>query len=401
MIARQRGRFAVRHLLWTGLLIGLGAVAGWYAWHSSRQAEDPRRGPRPQPVSVAKAQQRDVPVRLQALGTINAGNLVTVRAKVEGEVRAIRFKDGQLVKAGELLAELDDRSHVIAVSQASGQLAKDQALLANSRQDLARFQDLLRKDGISRQQVDTQQALVQQLQGTVQTSQAALDHARLQLSHTRVTSPIAGRVGLKQVDVGHVLRPSDANGLVTVAQVKPVNVVFAIPDQHVVAVQQKLREGQRLTVEAWDREQRNKLAEGLVSTIDNAIDTATGTVRLKAQFANEAEQLYPNQAVLVRLQIDTERQAVVVPTLAVQRGNQGTYVYVLQADQKVKQLSVQAGASDSGQVSLRGELKAGDQVVIEGAERLRDGALVQVIVSQDPTASAPEHPKRGGKGRPQ
>ncbi len=391
------------------MLLLLGAGAGGAYWWTQRgdsnsAGTDPAAAPitgrrpggnRTQPVSVQAVRQQDVRVVVPAIGTITALNTATVRARVDGELRRLHFQEGQQVQAGQLLAELDPRALEVALAQAQGQLARDAAQLRNAELDLARYKDLLAKDSVARQQVDTQEALVRQLQGTVQADQASVDGAKLQLSYTRITAPIGGRLGLRQVDLGNVVRASDANGLVTVTQTRPISVVFAVPEVHLGAIRRKLAAGQPLTVEAWDREQRNRLARGQVKTTDNAIDTATGTLRLKAQFANSDDALFPNQFVNIRLQLDTVAQALVVPAAAIQRGSVGTFVYVVKEDSTVTLRRVTPGAVDGDWVSVEGDLAPGDRVVTDGADRLREGAKVEVIARQ----GRPGGGAQGGSGQ--
>ncbi len=344
---------------------------------------------RVQPVSVSVARKQDVKVVLTAIGNISALNTATVRARVDGELKAIRFKEGQLVKAGTLLAEIDPRTYQIALAQVQGQLAKDQSLLKNAQLDLARYKDLLAKDSVARQQVDTQEALVGQLNATVQTDQAQVDNARLQLSYTKITAPITGRLGLKLADLGNIVRASDAAGIVTITQTQPISVVFAVPEANLAQITRKLRGNDPLTVQAWDREQRNVLATGKVSTTDNAIDAVTGTIKVKAEFANADGALFPNQFVNIKLQVNTLEDALAVPSTAVQRGAQGTFVYVVKPDSSVSVRRVRTGATEGDWVSVQGDLTAGDKVVTDGADRLREGAKVEVI-------AAPVRPGGGG-----
>lgn len=336
-------------------------------------------GNRVQPVSVMAAKRQDIRVILSAIGNISALNTATVRTHVDGELKALRFKEGQQVRAGAVLAEIDPRSYDIGLAQAQGQLVRDTAQLRNAQQDLARYKDLLAKDAIARQQVDTQEALVRQLAGTVQTDKAQVDSAKLQLAYTKVTAPISGRLGLKQVDLGNVVHASDATGLVSITQTQPIAVVFAVPEAHLRQISSKLQAGQPLVVEAWDREQKVKLAVGKVSSTDNAIDMATGTLKLKAEFANKDNELFPNQFVNIRLQVDDLKDAVVVPASATQRGPQGTFVYVVKDDGSVTIRRVRLGATEGDWVSVQGELAAGERVVTDGADRLREGAKVEVI----------------------
>ena len=332
-----------------------------------------------QPVSVSAARKQDVKVVLTAIGNISALNTATVRARVDGELKAIRFKEGQWVKAGALLAEIDPRTYQIALAQVQGQLAKDQSLLKNAQLDLARYKDLLAKDSIAKQQVDTQDALVGQLTATVQTDQAQVDNARLQLSYTKITAPITGRLGLKLADLGNIVRAGDATGIVTITQTQPISVVFAVPEANLAQITRKLKGTDPLTVEAWDREQRNVLATGKVSTTDNAIDAVTGTIKIKAEFANSDGTLFPNQFVNIKLQVNTLEDALAVPSTAVQRGAQGTFVYVVKPDSSVTVRRVRIGTTEGDWVSVQGDLAAGDKVVTDGADRLREGAKVEVI----------------------
>lgn len=407
---RQAGRARTGWLLSLLLVCAIAAGAWWWwtqrgpasggaqsgASASGAPASAPARrftaANRVQPVSVAVARRQDVRVTLAAIGNISALNTATVRARVDGELRAIRFKEGEMVRAGQLLAEIDPRSFEIQLAQAQGQLARDQAQLLNAQIDLERYRDLLAKDSIARQQVDTQAALVQQLQATVQADQAQVDNARLQLSFTKVTAPIAGRLGLKQADLGNLVRASDAAGIVTITQTQPISVVFAVPEVNLPLITRKLKAGQPLAVEAWDREQRQRLAVGRVSTTDNSIDAVTGTIRLKAEFRNADGQLFPNQFVNVRLQVDTLEGATTVPTNAVQRGAQGTFVYVVKDDGTVTMRRIRLGATENEWVSVQGEVTPGQRVVIDGADRLREGAKVEVI------AAAPR-PGAGGQAR--
>ena len=334
---------------------------------------------RVQPVSVATARKQDVKVVLSAIGNISALNTATVRARVDGELKSIRFKEGQQVRAGALLAEIDPRSYEIALAQVQGQLAKDQSLLKNAQLDLARYKDLLAKDSIAKQQVDTQEALVGQLTASVQSDQALVDNARLQLSYTKITAPITGRLGLKQADLGNIIRASDAAGIVTITQTQPISVVFAVPEANLPQIARKLKGTEPLTVEAWDRDQRNQLATGKVNTTDNTIDAVTGTIKLKAEFANADGSLFPNQFVNIKLQVNTLEGALAVPSTAVQRGAQGTFIYVVKPDSSVTIRRIRIGTTEGDWVSVQGDLSAGEKVVTDGADRLREGAKVEVI----------------------
>ena len=353
-------------------------------------------GPRVQPVSVATVQRRDIRVGVNVIGSITASNLAVVRTKADGELKAIAFKEGQAVRAGQLLAQIDPRPFQIALNIAQGTLARDQAQLRNAQVDLQRYQDLVAKDAAPQQQRDTQQALVAQLQGTLLADQAALDNAKLQLSYTRVVAPISGLVGLKQADLGNIVHASDANGLLTIAQTQPAAVVFAVPDAQLPRIRQQLQAGVPLPVEAWDRAQTTKLAVGRVASTDNAIDPTTGTIKVKALFPNTDNSLFANQFVNVRLQLDTLANTLAVPTAAVQRGAPGTFVYAVGNDGAVALKRITAGANDGDWQAVQGALQPGDTVVTDGADRLRDGAKVEVIV---PTKAAPGEGQGGGRRR--
>ena len=346
---------------------------------------------RVQPVSVATVRRQDVRVVLSAIGNVSALNTATVRARVDGELKSIRFKEGQMVRAGTLLAEIDPRSFEIALAQVQGQLAKDQALLKNAQVDVDRYKDLLAKDSIAKQQVDTQIALVQQLSATVQTTQAQVDNAKLQLSYTKITAPISGRLGLKTAELGNLVRAGDATGLVTITQTQPISVVFALPEANLPQIARKLKGTEPLTVQAWDRDLRNQLADGKVSTTDNAIDPVTGTIKVKAEFANTDGALFPNQFVNIKLQVNTLVDAVAVPSTAVQRAPRGAFVYVVKPDSSVTIRGVRLGTTEGDWVSVQGDLAEGEKVVTDGADRLREGAKVEVI-------AAPTRP--GGPGGP-
>ena len=341
-------------------------------------------GSRKTPVSVGEVSNRDVRFTVQAAGTLMALNTAVVRAKVDGELKALRFTEGQYVQAGQLLAEIDSRPFDAQLNQAQGQWARDTALLKNAELDLQRYQDLLSKDAIARQQVETQAALVRQLQGTVQADQAQIDLAKLQLSYTRVTAPISGRLGLKQVELGSLVRASDPNGVVSITQTQPMAVVFSVPEIHVPLIMRQLKLGKALVVEAWDRDQKIRLAQGRVSTTDNAIDVATGTLRLKATLDNRDGSLFPNQFANIRLQLDTLKNALVVPVQSVQRGAAGTFVYVVQADNTVQVQAVQLEAVEGDWQAVIADLKAGQQVITDGADRLRNGSVVEVVKAAKP-----------------
>lgn len=355
-----------------------------------------------QPVSAQAARRQDIRVSVNANGAIAAMNTAVVRVQVSGVLQGLKFREGQQVKAGQWLAQLDPRAFQAALAQAEGALARDKAQIDGARVDLARYRDLLARDAIPKQQLDTQLALVGQLDGTVKLDQAAVAAARLQLSYTRVTAPINGRVGLKQLDIGNVAQPTDTNGIVSITQTQPVVLVFAVPAANVPLLSARLRKGESIPVQVLDSGGRTQLALGQVAALDNAIDPTTDTIKVKALFANTDEALYPNQAVSVKLQIDQLRNALAVPQAAVLRGAQGFYVYVVNADNTVSTRVVQPGAVDASWMAVMGAVQPGDKVVIDGTDRLREGAKVEVIAA-DPKqrtgtgASAPAAGARRGR----
>lgn len=402
-------RFTRRHALVLALLLilaGLGA-ADYFRAGAGPAGEGRGNGKmgrpggpnRPQPVAVAEVAAKDVPLWLTAIGSAVPRNLVTVRTRVDGELLKLHFTEGQMVKQGQLLAEIDPRSFQAQLTQANGQLARDSALLQNAKLDLERYRDLWSKDSIARQQLDTQEALVRQYQGTVENDKGLVENARLQLSYTRITAPVSGRIGLRQVDPGNQVHAADTNGLASIAQMEPMMVVFAVPEIHLPDINRRLHGGDALTAEAWDRQQKNRLATGKLLTTDNQIDPATGTIKLKAEFANADRNLFPNQFINVRLLLGVQPGATVVPGAAVLRGARGAFVYTVDAEGAVKSAPVTPGAVDGDLVAVEGPLKPGDRVVTDGADKLRDGAKVEVITPGKHQGGANGEPKPGGRGK--
>lgn len=351
---------------------------------------------RPMPVIVAPATQRDVGIYLNGLGTVTARNTVTVKPRVDGELIRLNVREGEVVSAGQLLAEIDPRPFEIQLAQAEGQLQRDQALLKNARLDLERYRTLVAQDSGTRQQLDTQEALVRQYEGTVKSDQSQVDNARLQLTYARVVAPIGGRLGLRQVDVGNVVRASDANGLVVITQVQPINTLFTLPEKDIGAVLAKFHAGETLSVEALDRDQKSVLATGRLTAVDNQIDTTTGTLKLKAEFPNTDNVLFPNQFVNIRLKVAVQPKATVIPAAAVQRGAPGIYVYVVKADKTVAVRVVTPGVVEREQVVIDKGLEVGEQIVIDGVDKLRDGAKVEPVTREAAARAMQGRPKAGG-----
>jgi len=385
-----------RRWLFLGLALVAVALLAWWLWPAAGakapggphgpggQGGGGPRGPfgdfgGPVPVRVAEVRQGDFPVELKAIGTVIAYNTVNVRARVNGQLVKVLFDEGQQVKAGDVLAVIDPRPYEIALQQAEGTLLQNRAQLKNAELDLTRYERLFAEDSVAKQTLDTQRALVAQLEGTVKSDQAAVGDARLNLEFTQVRAPIAGRLGLRQVDIGNLVTSSDTTPLVTITQTLPIAVSFTLPEGELPPVLERLRTGQKLAVEAWDRSERGKLAEGMLQSTDNQIDLTTGTLRLKARFENAAQTLFPNQFVNVRLRVDTRQQATLIPSAALQYGARGTFVYVVGNDSKVQQRTVVVGPSDGPTTLIEDGLALGERLVLEGIDRLREGSQVEVI----------------------
>ena len=394
------------------MLLLVGAAGVWY-W--GRGAEPPPTGPRgrfgdgglPVPVRVVPVQTDTIDVQIKALGTVTPINTVTVRSRLDGELVRVLFTEGQRVKAGQLLAEIDPRPYQVALSQAQGQLEENRARLKNAEGDLARYRSLAAEGLITQQQVTTQEALVQQYRGALQANEAQVNNARLQLSYTRITAPIDGRLGLRQVDAGNLIRSGDANGLVVITQMRPISVLFTVPEAELPAVLAGLRGARAMPVEAWDRAETVKLADGRLQTMDNQIDTTTGTIKLRARFENAEEQLFPNQFVNIRLGVRSIEDAVVVPSAAVQRASFGPFVYVVKDDSTVTIKRVQLGPVEGDRVAVTSGVTADERVVLEGVDDLTEGARVEVIpeggqpARQASPGTQPGAANRaGGGGRP-
>ena len=384
---------ARRRRLWWLVGIGVFVAVGWWVgarWRQPAETASGGRGAVPAvPVRVAEARVGDMPRYLTGLGNVTAFNTVTVRTRVDGQIVDVAFREGQTVHQGDVLVQIDPRPFEVQLAQAEGALARDQAQLRDAQLTLARYKDLLKQAVISKQEYDDQAAKVGQFEGAVHADQGQIDAARLQLTYSRVTAPITGRVGLRLIDIGNIVHATDQNGLVVITQLQPIAVVFTIPEDQLPPVMRKLAAGETLTAEAWDRANRNRIATGTLLTADNQIDPSTGMTRLKALFQNDDGSLFPNQFVNVHLELDVQHGAVIVPGAAIQRGPQGTFVYVVGADRAVQVRPVTVGITSDTDVSVDSGLAGGDTVVTDGVDKLRAGTSVQV---RGPEQAAPPRP---------
>jgi multidrug efflux system membrane fusion protein len=345
----------------------------------------PRDANRRTPVHTVAARVDAIDVQLRALGTVTPLNTVTVRARLDGALDRVLFTEGQRVAAGQLLAQIDPRPYEVALAQAQGQLNENAARLKNAEGDLARYTKLAAQGLITAQQVTTQEALVQQYRGALQANEAQVNNAKLQLSYTRILAPIDGRLGLRQVDAGNLVHANDTNGIVLITQMRPISVLFTVPEAELPAVLEGLRRDRRMPVEAWDRGDKTRIATGVLQTVDNQIDTSTGTIKLRAQFDNADEQLFPNQFVNIRLRVRRIPEAIVIPSAAVQRASFGTFVYVVKADRTATIRRVALGPAQDDRVSITSGLAADEQIVLEGVDDLNEGAKVEVITDTGPS----------------
>ena len=398
--------FFIRHWKALAIIVGLLLLLIGFSYyiHSKQPAPAPRGGRysangAPVSVGTATAVTGDIDVKIPALGTVTPLATVTVRTQISGVMQKILFTEGQLVHQGQVLAQIDPRPYEAAVQQMEGNLKRDQALLADAKLDLTRYENLVKEDSIAQQQLDTQRALVDQDTGIVQSDEGQLKTARVNLIYTSVTAPVAGRVGLRQVDQGNYVTPGDTNGIVLLNEVQPITVLFTIPEDNVSAIAKRVHDGAVLTAEALDRTNSQKIADGKLLTFDNTIDITTGTIKLRAQFANEDNALFPNQFVNIQLLVDTVKNQVIIPNSAVRRGAPNgvtsTFVYVVNQDRTVGVRPVTLGVVDGERVAVLSGLKSGEIVVTEGADRLRDGATVLLPKLDGPAGAAPTPGKTG------
>ena len=369
---------------WTIVVLIIAALAVWW-WYPSGKSSTPAKPPAAAggapavPVRAEVAVREDLDIYLKALGTVTAFNTVTVRSRVQGELHEILFKEGDQVKAGDLLARIDPRPYEVALQQALGMQQQNMSQYENAKRDLARYQTLRKQESIAPQQVDTQQALVLKYEGIIKSDQAAVDNARLQLEYTRITAPISGRLGLRKVDVGNLITANDPQGLVVITQTQPIAVIFTLAETDLPEVRQPMLAGKTLTVDAYDRADEVRLAQGKLLTVDNQIDVATGSFKLKAEFPNSDDMLFPNQFVNVRLHVRTMQQATTVPSGAIMQGNQGPFVYLVQPDMTVAVKLIKVGPRSGDRVAILEGVAPGDRVVLEGTDRLRAGTRVRVV----------------------
>lgn len=392
--------------MWLLLLAGAGFVGYRYYQTSQQQKRDAeaktaaRQGNRAVSVVVANTRTGDIPVYLRGLGTVTPFNTVAVKSRVDGQLIAIHFTEGQVVKQGDLLAEIDPRPFEVQLQQAEGQLAKDEASLKDAQVNLERYKLLWQEQVIPKQQLDTQAATVGQQEGAIQADQASIANAKLQLVYSKITAPIGGRVGLRLVDVGNIIHASDPNGLVIIDQMQPIAVLFTLPADNLPPVLQKLRQHATLRVDAYDRDDQTKVASGALLTVDNQIDPATGTTRLKAVFNNTDAALFPNQFVNCRLLLDVKHGAVIVPAPAIQRGPQGNFVYLVTPDNTAEQRPVTLGITEGDDVEIDAGLKGGETVVVEGQDKLQNGSKVSASTSGVPTGGRNGRPRTRTPGQP-
>jgi multidrug efflux system membrane fusion protein len=398
---RRRGRFVVVFVGLACLLVAGAWIAYGRQAKTQQQAKTTGSGPggqpaRPVPVVVAPVRTGDLSVYLTALGSVTPLNTVTVKSRVDGQLMKTHFTEGQVVHAGDVLAEIDPRPFQAQLTQAEGQLARDQANLANARLDLERYRRLAQQEMIARQQLDTQHMMVNQAEASIKMNTGQIDAIKLQLTYCRITAPITGRVGLRLVDPGNVVKASDTGGLVVITQLEPIALVFSVPEDNLQPILRRFRTGGKVPVDAFDREGRTKIATGTLVAIDNQIDPATGTVRLKASFGNTDGMLYPNQFVNARVLIDVLQDAVLAPAEAIQRGPQGAYVYVVKPDKIVQMRRVQLGPTEGAVVAVRTGVADSEALVVDGAEKVQDGARVEPTVRKASPAGAPAAPGAAG-----
>jgi multidrug efflux system membrane fusion protein len=401
VVSRRPHRAWLRWLFWTLLVLAIIGAAVWYFPRPNNQPPPSGRtqAGAPVPVGVATVQKGDMPVTLNQLGTVTPLATVTVKTQLNGYLTEVAFQEGQMVKKGDFLAQIDPRPYQVALEQAEGQLAKDQALLKDAQLDLTRYNTLVAQNSVATQTRDTQIYLVAQDQAAVKIDQAQIDTQKLNLAYCHIISPVTGRVGLRQVDPGNYVQTSDTNGIVVVTQLQPISVIFTVPEDNLPEVFKRWHAGAALQVTAYDRTGTIELDKGTLNTIDNQIDPTTGTVKLRAMFNNEQLILFPNQFVSVQLLVNTMQDTNIVPSAAIQRGAPGTFVYLVKPDRTVTVQKVKLGPGDGQRVAVLDGLQPGESVVVDGADRLRDGAKITLAATSNPEGAAPD--TQQNKGQPQ
>jgi multidrug efflux system membrane fusion protein len=392
IVAPPATRSVLRGALWLLLvLLVVGGLVTWVMWRTGQQPAPAGRlqSSGPTPVGTVKVVKGDMPIMLSGLGTVTPLANVTVKTQINGYLSEVAFQEGQMVKKGDFLAQIDPRPYQVALEQAQGQLAKDQAALTNAQLDLSRYRTLVTQNSIARQTLDTQAALVQQDTGLVQVDQAQVDTQKLNLVYCHIIAPTSGRVGLRQVDAGNYVQTSDANGIVVITQLQPMSVIFTLPEDNLPAVLKRVHAGATLAVTAFDRTGTTKLDSGRLDTIDNQIDPTTGTVKLRAVFDNTELNLFPQQFVNIQLLVDTLPDADLVPNAAIQRGAPGTFVFLVKPGDTVAAQPVTLGPGDSQNISITKGLEPDQLVVIDGADRLKDGAKISLVAGGPPAAPTP------------
>jgi multidrug efflux system membrane fusion protein len=392
---RSRRRLVLSSIL--ALLI-LAGIVWWSRQGSAPQQAGGGRNAAPMSIVPEVVGKGDIGINLNALGTVSSLATVTIRTQISGYLMKVVFKEGDEVKKGDLLAEIDSRPYEATLAQAKGQLARDEAMLKGAQVDLTRYQGLAAQNAVPHQTLDTQIALVAQDQGTVEADRAAVKSAEVNLQYCRIVSPLDGRVGLRQVDQGNYVTPGDASGLVVITQLKPISVLFTVPEDNLQAISKRIQAGAALPAAAYDRSGATKIADGTLQTFDSQIDQTTGTIKLRAQFSNETETLYPNQFVNIRLLLDTHKDVTTISTAGIQRGVPGTFVYLVNADSTVSVRPIQLGVTDGDRVEVRSGLTPGERIVIDGADKLRDGAKINVRSETVPSQPS-DADKSGAKKR--
>ncbi len=376
------------------IIICLLLVAGtfWY-FHNTGSGENKSgkgagKSGGPVPVSVATAKKGDIEIYLNGLGNITPPSTATVHTRVDGQLMRILFREGQYVREGDLLAELDARPFEAQLEQAEGQLMRDTALLEDARINLQRYKILFKEDSIAKQQLDTQMSLVKQYEGAVTNDKGLVDNAKLQIIYTKITAPFGGRVGLRQVDLGNIVHASDASGVVVITQLQPITAIFTLPEDDIPQVNGRMQSNGKIVAEAWDRDNKNRITTGTVIAIDNQVDPTTGTVKLRAEFENKDNALFPSQFVNIRCHVDTKKDVILVPVSAIQHGSPGSFVYLVKSDNTVTVRPVKIDVSEGEKVAIAGGLNEGDVVVTDGSDNLREGAKI-TIPEKSPQAGAP------------